>query len=66
MVVTLKVDLEEVPAQGWVAHAPEARATAQGATREEALANLRDLLDRYPNVLDEIWAKPATAAGGWS
>ena len=56
VIVTLRVDVEEVPGRGWVAHAPEARATAQGDTREEALANLHELLDRFPEVLDEIWA----------
>jgi predicted RNase H-like HicB family nuclease len=56
MVVRLQVHLEEAPGRGWVAHVPEARATAQGETREAALANLRELLERYPEVLDELWA----------
>ena len=52
--VTLRVEFVEVPGKGWVADAPEARATAQGETRDEALANLRSLFDRYPEVLREL------------
>lgn len=52
--VRLRVELEEVPGKGWVAHADEARATAQGETVEEALANLRELLEHYPEVLTEL------------
>ncbi len=57
MVVRLKVELEEVPAKGWVAHVAEARATAQGRTQEEAIANLRSLFERYPEMLDELWSQ---------
>ncbi len=32
---------------------PEVRATAQGATEEEAKQNLRALLQRYPDLLEE-------------
>ena len=52
VMVRLRVEFEEVPGRGWVVHSPEAHATAQGETREEALANLRSLFDR--EVLDEF------------
>ena len=39
--------------KGWIAFAPEVRATAQGASEEEAKANLRALLQRYPDLLEE-------------
>ena len=52
--VTIAVTLIEAPGSGWVAHAAEVRAVAQGATREEALANLRDLVEAYPEALDEL------------
>lgn len=50
--VKLRVEWEEVPGRGWVVEAPEAGAIAQGETREEALANLRSLLDE--EVLGEL------------
>ena len=52
--VTIAVTLIEAPGRGWVAHAAEVRAVAQGATQEEALANLRDLVQAYPEALDEL------------
>ena len=52
--VRLRVEWEEVPGQGWVVEAPEAGAIAQGETRDEALANLRGLIEHYPEVLDEL------------
>jgi predicted RNase H-like HicB family nuclease len=49
------LDLEwtEVPGKGWVVHAPDIRATAQGETKEEARANLQSLIETYPEVLKE-------------
>jgi hypothetical protein len=38
------VELEEAPGRGWVAHAPDFPATAQGETVFEALAHLADLM----------------------
>ncbi|HUY53828.1 MAG TPA: hypothetical protein VMV23_01560 [Candidatus Nanopelagicaceae bacterium] len=52
--VTVAVTLIEAPGRGWVAHASELRAVAQGVTQEEALANLRDLVQTYPEALDEL------------
>ena len=52
--VTIAVSLVQAPGRGWVAHAAEVRAVAPGATREEALANLRDLVQAYPEALDEL------------
>ena len=52
--VTIAVTLIEAPGRGWVAHAAEVRAIAQGATQAEALANLRDLVRAYPEALDEL------------
>ena len=52
--VTIAVTLIEAPGRGWVAHAAEVRAVAQGATREGALANLRDLVQAYPEALDGL------------
>ncbi len=52
--VTVAVTLIEAPGRGWVAHAAELRTVAQGATQEEALANLRDLVQTYPEALDEL------------
>lgn len=40
--------------QGWIASAPEARALAQGASRQEAIKNLVELLTAYPDLLDEF------------
>ncbi len=49
----LAITTERADDKGWIAFAPEVRATAQGATEEEAKANLRALLQRYPDLLDE-------------
>ena len=51
-VVRLKVEAEEIAGRGWVLHAPEVRATASGPTYEEAEANLRDLIETYPEALN--------------
>jgi predicted RNase H-like HicB family nuclease len=52
--IELAVTLEEAKDHGWVASAPEVRATAQGATEAEALQNLLDLLGTYPELLEEV------------
>ena len=52
--VKITVTLIEAPGRGWVAHAAEVCAVAQGATQEEAIANLRDLVQAYPEALDEL------------
>src|ERR1700737_46041 len=43
--------LREVPGKGWVAHDPELRASASGATAHEAAENLRDLMAAYPEII---------------
>jgi predicted RNase H-like HicB family nuclease len=48
------ITVVETEGHGWVAFAPEARATAQGETQEEARENLLDLLSSYPDLLDEV------------
>ena len=40
--------------EGWIARADEVGATAQGATEEEAIDNLRALLDD-PDLLDPLF-----------
>jgi len=57
--IQLAVTLEEVPGKGWVATAPEVRATAQGDNEDQALANLRELLATYPELLREVSASHA-------
>jgi predicted RNase H-like HicB family nuclease len=57
--IELAVTLEEVPGKGWVASAPEVRATAQGETEKKALENLRELLRKYPELLNGISQPPA-------
>ena len=52
--MTIAVTVIEASGRGWVAHAAEVRAIAQGATHEEAVANLRDLVRAYPEALDEL------------
>ncbi len=56
--VSVAVTLTEAPGKGWVAHAVEARAVAQGASTEEAIENLRALLRTYPELLDELREYP--------
>jgi predicted RNase H-like HicB family nuclease len=51
--VDIAITTERADEKGWIAFAPEVRATAQGATEEEAKANLKALLQRYPDLLDE-------------
>lgn len=54
--VRLRVEAEEVPGKGWVVEAPEVGAIAQGTTYQEALANLRELIEHYPEVIDDLLA----------
>jgi predicted RNase H-like HicB family nuclease len=54
--VSVAVTLTEAPGKGWVAHAADARAVAQGASTEEALDNLRSLVLTYPEVFEEVRA----------
>ena len=49
----IAITTEEVVGKGWIAFAPEARATAQGATEDEAKSNLVRLLKKYPDLLEE-------------
>jgi len=53
-VLRLEIEREEVPGEGWVVHAPEVLATAQGPSVEEARANLLALLEAYPEVLQPL------------
>jgi predicted RNase H-like HicB family nuclease len=54
--VRLRVEAEEVLGHGWVVEVPEVGAVAQGTTYEEALANLRELIEHYPEVVDDLLA----------
>jgi predicted RNase H-like HicB family nuclease len=56
--VELAITTERADDNGWIAFAPEVRATAQGSTEAEAMGNLRALLERYPDLLEE--AREAT------
>ncbi|HEY8655359.1 MAG TPA: hypothetical protein VIN34_01320 [Candidatus Limnocylindria bacterium] len=49
----LAITTERADDNGWIAFAPEVRATAQGSTEAEAKGNLRALLQRYPDLLEE-------------
>jgi hypothetical protein len=49
----IAITTEEVVGKGWIAFAPEARTTAQGATEDEAKYNLVQLLKKYPDLLEE-------------
>ena len=49
----IAITTERADENGWIAFAPEVRATAQGSTQEEAKANLEALLKRFPGLLDE-------------
>lgn len=51
--IEIAVTLERAE-RGWVAFAPEARATAQGGTEREALDNLISLFEKHPDMLDEL------------
>jgi predicted RNase H-like HicB family nuclease len=51
--VELAITTERAGDKGWIAFAAEVRATAQGSTEEDAKQNLRALLERYPDLLDE-------------
>ncbi len=51
--VEIAITTERAADKGWIAFAPEVRATAQGSTEEEAKENLRNLLTRYPDLLEE-------------
>jgi hypothetical protein len=48
-----QITLIESPGRGWVADSARYRAVAQGATREEALQKLAELLQTYPEVMRE-------------
>lgn len=52
----IAITTEEVEGKGWVAFAPEIRASAQGATEDQAKENLKHLIDKYPDLLDEARA----------
>jgi predicted RNase H-like HicB family nuclease len=54
IVVRLSIEQEEVPGEGWVVRAPEVHATAQGATLDEATANLLTLIQTYSDVLQPL------------
>jgi predicted RNase H-like HicB family nuclease len=54
--VRLRVEVEEILGQGWVVEAPEIGAIAQGATKEEAFANLEELIEHYPEVIGDLLA----------
>jgi predicted RNase H-like HicB family nuclease len=58
--VRLTVGVEEVPGKGWVVEAPDVAAIAQGETREEALANLKALIEHYPELLEQLLALAKT------
>lgn len=49
----IAITTERADEKGWIAFAPEVRATAQGSTEDEAKSNLEALLKRYPDLLDE-------------
>ena len=50
--MTIAVVLDRVE-EGWVASSADVRATAQGATRDEAVAKLVELVHAYPELLEE-------------
>ena len=54
----VEVDVIEVPGRGWIAHATQIRAIAQGATEEEALANFAELVRTYPRTQQEARRAP--------
>jgi predicted RNase H-like HicB family nuclease len=57
--ITITVVLDHVE-EGWVASSPDARATAQGNTRGEALDKLVSLIHEYPELLDDLRTNPPT------
>jgi predicted RNase H-like HicB family nuclease len=52
--VVIAVTFTQAPGRGWVADAPEIRSVAQGDTRQEALENLLELVNTYPDLLAEV------------
>ncbi len=50
----LAITTERAGDKGWIAFAAEVRATAQGSTEAEAKQNLRALLERYPDLLNDL------------
>ncbi|MDQ6774140.1 MAG: hypothetical protein M3024_14350 [Candidatus Dormibacteraeota bacterium] len=55
--IRLAVEMVEAPGKGWIARLPEISATAQGDTQAEAVANLKALVEGYPEVLEPVIAK---------
>jgi predicted RNase H-like HicB family nuclease len=55
VIVQIEYTVEEVPGKGWLADAPKVKASAQGETMEEALANLKELVSTYPEVLEPLY-----------
>ena len=51
--VKIAVTVERASA-GWLAFAPEIRATAQGLTQDEAMANLLSLVQTHPDLLEDV------------
>ncbi|MGH7866703.1 MAG: type II toxin-antitoxin system HicB family antitoxin, partial [Candidatus Dormibacteraceae bacterium] len=47
----LMVESEEVPGRGWVVEAQDVNAIAQGETLAEALDNLKEVIETYPEIL---------------
>ena len=54
MTIRIAVTTLEIPGKGWIARAPEVRATASGDTEQEAIDALISLLSHYPDTLDEL------------
>ena len=52
--VLVAVTYVEAPGRGWVADAPEIRSVASGETQAKALEALKELVQAYPELLDEI------------
>ncbi|HZV48722.1 MAG TPA: hypothetical protein VFD49_03025 [Candidatus Dormibacteraeota bacterium] len=51
MLARLTIEVAALPLEkGWAAWAPEVGLVALGHARREALANLADLLDQYPEI----------------
>ena len=60
--VDIAITTERADEKGWIAFAPEVRATAQGSTEAEAKENLRALLARYPDLLEDRGRRPTDAS----